>query len=101
MKIGLINPNKHIKESSMHLGLGYIASYALKHKNDLLFEVLDTGVTGDKEINKFLNIKFDLIGITASSQVFIEAVELALAIKSNFPETPKYVYKPETNLRLL
>lgn len=98
MKIGLINPNKYIKESSVHLGLGYIAAYALKYKNHLDFRVLDTGVAKDKEIKNYLDTKFDLIGITASSQVFLEAVELASLIKEKFPKTPVCIGGPHASI---
>jgi len=88
MKIGLINPNKEIKEPAVHLGLGYIASYASRNHADLSFELLDTRVSKSNEINKFLDKQFDIIGITATSQTFLEALELTNAIRIKWPQTP-------------
>ena len=77
MNIGLINPNKGIKDPAIHLGLGYIASFALEVYNELHFSLLDTRVAKKREFNAFFNTKFDLVGITASSQTFKEAKECA------------------------
>ncbi len=88
MKIGLINPNKELKHPAVHLGLGYLASYVYQNHNNISFELIDTRVAKSKETHQFLNTSFDLIGITASSQVFLEAVDLANQFKSKYPETP-------------
>ena len=88
MKIGLINPNKELKHPAVHLGLGYLASYVKDKHPDVQFELIDTRVAKAKEIKNFLNTSFDLIGITASSQVFLEAVDLAKQIKNRFSNTP-------------
>ncbi len=88
MKIGLINPNKLIKYPGIHIGLGYLASYAIKQDNTLQFDLLDTRIDTLKDQEKFLNTKFDLLGITATSQVFDEALEIALNYKTKFPNTP-------------
>ncbi len=98
MKIGLINPNKEIKESAVHLGLAYIASYTLKYNENVEFKILDTRVNNSKEITNFLNTKFSLIGITASSQVFSEAVDLADIIKNNFPLTSICIGGPHASI---
>ena len=58
MNIGLINPNKGIKDPAIHLGLGYIASYALEVNNELNFSLLDTRVAKRREFNAFFNKKF-------------------------------------------
>lgn len=88
MKIGLINPNKELKHPAVHLGLGYLASYTKQLHKEVEFELIDTRVAKPKEINTFFNTEFDLIGITASSQVFLEAVEIANQFKKLYPETP-------------
>jgi anaerobic magnesium-protoporphyrin IX monomethyl ester cyclase len=88
MNIGLINPNRDIKEPAVHLGLGYIASYSQQIHEDLKFELLDTRVSKSNEVKEFLNSSFDFIGITATSQTFIEAVDLANSYRENWPNTP-------------
>lgn len=88
MKIGLINPNKELKHPAVHLGLGYLASYTKQFHHDLDFELIDTRVAKKKELKNFLNSSFDLIGITASSQVFLEAVEIANHFKRFLPNIP-------------
>ena len=88
MRIGLINPNKELKHPAVHLGLGHIASYARQHHTNINFELIDTRVAKPKEVRKFLDTSFDFIGITSSSQVFLEAVDIAKQIKIKYPETP-------------
>lgn len=88
MKIGLINPNKELKHPAVHLGLGYLASFVRQYYNDISFELIDTRVAKTKEIQNFLNTSFDLVAITASSQVFLEAVDLANQVKNKFPGVP-------------
>ena len=88
MRIGLVNPNKELKHPAVHLGLGYLASYTKEIHADVSFELIDTRIAKPKELTAFLNTKFDFIGITASSQVFLEAVEIANHFKNKFPKTP-------------
>ena len=88
MRIGLINPNKELKHPAVHIGLGYIASYANKFHSDLSFELIDTRLAKKKEEKSFFKKPFDFIGITASSQVFLEAVEIANKIKLAKPHVP-------------
>ena len=94
MKIGLINPNREIKEPAVHLGLGYIAAYASKKHPDLEFRLLDTRVTNSNELANFLSNEFDIIGITATSQTFLEAVEYANTIREKYPKTPIVIGGP-------
>lgn len=82
MKIGLIYPNKGPEEKQVHLGLAYIASYVLKEINNVEINVLDTGVSSEKEVEAFLNKKFDIIGITSTSRTYREAIELAKYYKN-------------------
>lgn len=88
MKIGLINPNKYLKHPAVHLGLGYLASHAKRFHPDVEFELIDTRVSKKKEEKNFYKKTFDLIGITASSQVFLEAVEIAQNLKQINPTIP-------------
>lgn len=88
MHIGLINPNKNLKNPAVHLGLGYIASFARIKHDDLTFSLLDTRVASAKEISDFYNQRFDLLGITSSSQTFLEAVEIAESFNASYPEMP-------------
>lgn len=81
MIIGLINPNREIKEPAIHLGLGYLVSYARSIHPDLTFKILDTRIANKREHKKFLSTPFDLIGITATSQTFKEATSLAKYFK--------------------
>ncbi len=94
MNIGLINPNREIKHPAVHIGLGYIASFTKKKRRGVNFKLLDTRLAKKNEINDFLNTKFNLIGITSSSQVFLEAVEIGNEIKTRFPETPVCIGGP-------
>lgn len=88
MRIGLVNPNREIKEPAMHLGLGYIASYASTQHKDVEFELLDTRVATKAEYAKFFSQQFDFIGITATSQTFLEAWEIAKQFKEQWYSTP-------------
>lgn len=85
MKIGLIYPNEGKKEKAIHLGLGYIASYARTQHSDLDFTLLDTRIASKKEQEEFLNAPFDLIGITLMSGIFKQALEIAKKIRIHNP----------------
>lgn len=87
MKIGLIFPNKDRKDKTVHLGLGYLASYARKNHNDLEFSILDTRVATKKEIKEFKSSNFDLIGITVLSPVYYEVIDIVNQIKSHNQNT--------------
>jgi len=76
LKIGLIFPNKDRKDKTIHVGLGYIASYAKLQHSDLEFSLLDTRVATKKETRDFYNTDFDLIGITVLSPVYFEVIEI-------------------------
>jgi anaerobic magnesium-protoporphyrin IX monomethyl ester cyclase len=103
MKIGLIYPNEGKKEIAIHLGLGYIASYARKIHPDVQIQILDTRVAKKKEKRKFLSTKFDLIGITLMSGIFKQGLDIATTIKDSFPQTKicvggPYVSTLESNI---
>jgi len=76
MKIGLIFPNKDRKDRTVHLGLGYLASYARSKHNNIEFYILDTRVAKRKEVRAFYKNSFDLIGITVLSPVYDEVISI-------------------------
>ncbi|MBU1011859.1 MAG: B12-binding domain-containing radical SAM protein [Bacteroidetes bacterium] len=88
LRIGLINPNRNLKDAAIHLGLGYLASYARQHHLDLEFKLLDTRIAHRKDFENFFSQAYDLFAFTASSQVFDEAIEMAEKLKQSYPETP-------------
>jgi len=88
MNIGLIFPNKDRKDCTVHIGLGYIASYARSMHSDLNFTILDTRVATKKETSDFFCTNFDLIGITALSPVYHEVIEIFTHLRTTKPETP-------------
>lgn len=88
MKVGLIFPNRDRKDKTIHVGLGYIASYARIHHPDIEFCLLDTRVATKKEINQFYRSDFDLIGITVLSPVYHEVIQVFNHLRSIKPKTP-------------
>lgn len=81
MKIGLIFPNKDRKDKTVHLGLGYLASYARSIHSDLEIIILDTRVATKKETRAFFEKSFDLIGITVLSPVYFEVINILKLLK--------------------
>lgn len=88
MKTALIFPNKDRKDKTVHLGLGYLASYARSVHPDLEITIFDTRVATKKESVGFFKTEFDLIGITVLSPVFYEVKEVFDSIRKNHPATP-------------
>lgn len=88
MKIGFIFPNKDRRYKTIHLGLGYLASYARAHHDDLEFQVLDTRVATSKETKKFFSTGFDLVGMTVFSPVYAEVISVFNQVKENHKNTP-------------
>lgn len=87
MKIGLIFPNRDRKDKAIHLGLGYIASYARMHHPDIEFSLLDTRVATKKETQQFYTAGYDLIGLTVLSPVYHEVTEIVKSIRAIAPQT--------------
>jgi len=87
LKIGLIFPNRDRKDKAIHLGLGYIASYARLHHPDVEFTLLDTRVATKRETQRFYESNHDVIGITVLSPVYNEVVEVVQHIRSVKPQT--------------
>ncbi len=83
MKIGLVFPNKDRKDKTVHLGLGYIVSYARQFHSDVEFLFLDTRIATKNETRNFFKESFDLIGITVLSPVYYEVINIFKLIKEN------------------
>ncbi len=81
MKIGLIFPNKDRKDKAVHLGLGYLASYARSRHDEIEIIILDTRTATKKETRRFFASTFDLIGITVLSPVYYEVISLFKTIR--------------------
>jgi len=88
MKIGLIFPNRDRRYKTVHLGLGYIVSYARQYHPDVEFVLLDTRIAGKTEIKTFFNTRFDLIGITVFCSVFNEVIQVVDKIRKTMQGTP-------------
>ena len=88
MRIGLIFPNKDRKDKTIHVGLGYLASYARKIHPDTEFTLLDTRVATRREVKEFFQIDYDLIGMTVLSPVYHEVIEVFKYIRLCKPKIP-------------
>lgn len=88
MRIGFIFPNKDRRYKTVHLGIGYLASYARQHHSNLEFDVLDTRVATSKETDRFFKTQFDLIGITVYSPVYFEVEQIFNRVEKSQPKTP-------------
>ncbi len=88
LSIGLIFPNRSRKDKTVHIGLGYLASYARSQHSDLSIKILDTRVATKKEYRAFFEQKWDLFGITVLSPVYQEVIDLVKILKNDFPGVP-------------
>lgn len=88
MKIGLIFPNKDRKDKTIHVGLGYIVSYARKVHPEIEFTLLDTRVATKREFRNFYKADYDLIGMTVLSPIYHEVIEIFNHFRSCKPKTP-------------
>ena len=88
MRIGLIFPNKDRRYKTLHLGLGYLVSYARLQHDDLDFQLLDTRVATKKETRSFFTSNFDLVAMTVFSPVYYEVIELFNKIRRTYPGVP-------------
>ncbi len=100
MIIGLINPNREIKEPAIHLGLGYISSYVKSIHPELKVILLDTRLASEKDQRRFYEIPFDLVGITATSQTFTEALSHGLILREKYPGMPICIGGPHPSTYL-
>jgi radical SAM superfamily enzyme YgiQ (UPF0313 family) len=88
MKIGLIFPNQDRRYKTVHVGFGYLVSWARKQHKDLEFTLLDTRIASKKETRDFYNKNFDLIGISLYSPVYYEAIKVFNKIRNTNPDIP-------------
>lgn len=88
MNIGLIFPDRDRRYKTVHLGIGYLVSYARAQHQDLNFQILDTRVAKRSEVKKFFSTSFDLIGMTVFSPVYFEVIGLYQRIRRTHPNTP-------------
>lgn len=79
-----------------HLGLGYLAAQV--EKNGDQARVLDCGVATHREIQRFLSRPAHVVGITATSFTFREALAVAEAVKSRYPSTPVVLGGPHLSI---
>lgn len=83
MKIGLIDPGSKkiiFNESFPHPGLAYIAALLKSHGHQI--KILDYNLHGPNPIQEFFREDYDLIGLSATSFTFRQALEIARQIKA-------------------
>lgn len=68
------------------LGLAYVAASLERSGNQVA--VLDAGVATHQEVRRFLSHPVQLVGVTATSFTFREAVMAARLVKQRFPSVP-------------
>jgi len=87
VKIGLVDPRTGAlaEESFPHLGLGYLGSQVEGIASEV--RVLDRRVAGPAEEDAFLAQGLDVVGITAASFTFEEALAFARRIRAASPRT--------------
>jgi anaerobic magnesium-protoporphyrin IX monomethyl ester cyclase len=88
MNIGLIFPNKDRRYKTIHLGLGYLVSYARIQHPDTVFHLLDTRVAKRKEVVKFLDTHFDMVCMTVFSPVYFEVIRIFNKYHNLHPGVP-------------
>ncbi|MBN1645146.1 B12-binding domain-containing radical SAM protein [Candidatus Woesearchaeota archaeon] len=105
MNIALIFPRYKYVSGDVPLGVCYLAAYLRKYAN-LEIDVIDTTFHSDKdEINKVLNKKYDLVGISAMSSMIDDAFWIAKITKEKNPKTfviiggPHATVLPEETLK--
>lgn len=101
MKIGLIDPGSKkiiLNEKFPHLGLAYIA--AVLDRNDRQISILDVSMTDENKICQFLNERYDIIGISATSFTFSQALELAKKIKETNSDVITVLGGPHVSIGL-
>lgn len=96
MKIGIVFPNKDRRYKTVHVGIGYLVSYARLEHKDLEIAYHDTRIESKRSFNKFLNQEFDLIAMTLYSPVYYEAIDVFTKIKHKYPSIPVCIGGPYT-----
>lgn len=98
MKIALIDPRTDSLpvESFPHLGLGYMAAIAKQEGHKAEIFDLRIGNAGQKE--RYLQEDFDVVGITATSFAFSEALSIAQSVKENNAKTKLILGGPHVSI---
>ncbi len=98
MKLLLINPGTKELNEYPPLGIGYIA--AVLEKEGIQIELLDMGVSDQKDLSRILRYDFDLAGITATSFTFTRASDILEKIKSIHKNIITVMGGPHTTIAL-
>ncbi len=89
MRVLFVHPNRDNEEATIHLGLGYLASYLKVRVPALKIRVWDTRVTApSRNILHPDRSGYDMVAITSTSRFFDEAVAIGRMIKTWYPHTP-------------
>jgi len=100
LKIGLVDPRtgKLSEESFPHLGLGYLGSKVEELASCV--RVLDRRVATPAEEEAFLAEGLDVVGISAASFTFEEAIDFARRIKAQTPGTRVVLGGPHVSVAM-
>jgi len=98
-KIALIYPSKLSSEYGMSLGIGYLASF-VSQNNDVDVKVIDTGVSTDKELGKFIQNEYDAVGFSITSRTYREAVEISRRFRQSHPDVPIIFGGPHVSIMM-
>lgn len=82
MKVALIDPGSKkllFNENFPHIGLAYIASALENNGHDVL--CLDVGQASPKETERFLQNRYDIVGLSVTSFSLLQAWDIAEKIK--------------------
>jgi anaerobic magnesium-protoporphyrin IX monomethyl ester cyclase len=100
VKIGLVDPRtgELAEESFPHLGIGYLGSRVAEIASSV--RILDRRVAGQAEQTSFLQERFDLVGISAASFTFEDAIDFARKVKTYSPETRVVLGGPHVSVTM-
>ena len=100
MRIALVYSGKRADTQQMPLGIGYLASYVLSKNDDIEVKALDTGIATEEETRAFYNDNYDVVGISATSRGYHEAVQIARTFKENGKDTLVVFGGPHVSLMM-
>ncbi len=99
MKVGLIDPGeKKLTAPFPSLGLGYLAS--VLRNNGFEVRVLDVAVSNKREVDCFIDQRFDLVGISATSATYENALKIAQKIRGKHADTKIVLGGPHVGIAL-
>jgi anaerobic magnesium-protoporphyrin IX monomethyl ester cyclase len=98
MHVGLIDPasSKYVEDVVPPVGLACLS--ARLKQDGHTGEILDVALSSEGEIAAFLGKDFDLIGLSATSATFSDALGFVSHIKNRTPSTPIVVGGPHTSI---